>query len=180
MDLDPHFAAAEQLLRAKGAAEIDHPGGTLLAHLLRVRALLDEWGASIDLQLAGLCHATYGTDGFGVTLLDRTERSTLAALIGDPAEAIVYLYGSCDRDSTYPQMGSDVVVFTDRFTGNTTTPDAAALCAFAELTAANELDVVRNNRELADRYGAALLELVERARPHLSNAALLAWRAALA
>ncbi len=76
MNIDPRLAAAEDLLRATGAAGIDHPGGTLLDHLFRVRALLDEWGAPRDVQLAGLCHAAYGTDGFGVTLLDTTERRT--------------------------------------------------------------------------------------------------------
>jgi len=176
MNIDPRLAAAEDLLRATGAAGIDHPGDTLLDHLFRVRALLDEWGAPRDVQLAGLCHAAYGTDGFGVTLLDTTERSTLAGAIGESAEALVYLYGSCDRASTYPQMGQDVVVVKDRFTGETVTPDVDALRGFAEIIAANELDVVRHNADIAERHGAALLQLVERARGHLSDAALRAWR----
>jgi len=176
VNIDPRLAAAQDLLRATGAAEIDHPGGTLLDHLLRVRALLDEWGARRDVQLAGLCHAAYGTDGFAVTLLDTTERSTLAGAIGEPAEALVYLYGSCDRASTYPQMGQDVVVVKDRFTGETVTPDVDALRGFAEITAANELDVVRHNADIAERHGAGLLQLVERSRAHLSDAALQAWR----
>jgi hypothetical protein len=175
MNIDRRFATAERLLRARGAAGIDHPGGTLLDHLFRVRALLDEWGASSDVQLAGLCHAAYGTDGFGVTLLDTTERSTLAEAIGEPAEALVYLYGSCDRAATYPRLGEDVVVVKDRFTGEAMTPDLDALRAFAEITAANELDVVRHNADIAEREGAPLRQLVERARAHLSDAALQAW-----
>jgi hypothetical protein len=176
MNIDPRLAAAEDLLRATGAAGIDHPGGTLLDHLFRVRAWRDDWAPPPALHLAGLCHAAYGTDGFGVTLLDTTERSTLAGAIGEPAEALVYLYGSCDRASTYPQMGQDVVVVKDRFTGETVTPDLDALRGFAEITAANELDVVRHNADFAERHGAGLLQLVERARGHLSDAALRAWR----
>lgn len=60
-------AAADQaiaLLRKLGAADIAHPGGTLVAHLQRVQRQLAEWGARPALQLAGLCHAFYGTDGF--------------------------------------------------------------------------------------------------------------------
>ncbi|MEU0678020.1 DUF6817 domain-containing protein [Streptomyces sp. NPDC006172] len=50
------------------------------------------WGADPDVQLAGLCHAGYGTDGFDGSLLGITERWVLAELIGDRAEALVYLY----------------------------------------------------------------------------------------
>lgn len=177
MNIDPRLAVAEDLLRATGAAAIDHPGGTLLDHLLRVRALLDDWGAPRDVQLAGLCHAVYGTDGFSSALLDTTERSTLAAAIGKPAEALVYLYGSCDRASTYPQTGQDMVVVKDRFTGETVTPDVDALRGFAEITAANELDVVRHNADIAERHGAELAQLINRSRAHLSDAAFEAWRA---
>ena len=55
---------ALQMLEAADAAHIQHPGGTLMAHLKRVKALLDSWGARPALAAAGLCHAFYGTDGF--------------------------------------------------------------------------------------------------------------------
>ncbi len=73
-------------------------------------------------------------------------------------------------------MGQDVVVVKDRFTGATVTPDVDALRGFAEITAANELDVVRHNADIAERHSAGLLQLVERARAHLSDAALQAWQ----
>src|SRR5262249_50650533 len=50
-------------LEAHGAGAIEHPGGTLLAHLCRTADLLASWGASPALTVAGLCHATYGTGG---------------------------------------------------------------------------------------------------------------------
>lgn len=55
---------ADGFLRELGAEDIPHPGGTLLAHLRRVRTRLASWDARPALQLAGLCHAFYGTDGF--------------------------------------------------------------------------------------------------------------------
>jgi catechol 2,3-dioxygenase-like lactoylglutathione lyase family enzyme len=136
---------------------------------------LAEWGAAPTLQLAGLCHAAYGTDGFDVALLDIAERAVLVDAIGAEAEALVYRYGSCDRDAVYPRFGRPTpAAFTDRFTGAVDVPADAEVRAFVELTAANELDVLAHNEELASRYGAALLHLFTRARPLLSTPA---WHA---
>lgn len=54
-------------LREHGAATIDHPGGTLYAHLGRVHDRLGALGHGPDVRLAGLTHAVYGTDGFDRT-----------------------------------------------------------------------------------------------------------------
>jgi hypothetical protein len=154
------WSRAEAFLRARGTAEMPHPGGTLLAHLGRVRRLLADWGNSPAVQTAGLCHATYGTDGFDQYLLPVAERATLAEAIGDRAEALVYLYASCDRGAVYPRIGRDrPVVFRDRFTGLEHTPAEADLRAFLQITAANELDVLAHNEELAERYGPYLYRL---------------------
>ncbi|WP_329115731.1 DUF6817 domain-containing protein [Streptomyces sp. NBC_01353] len=162
---------ARDLLIAHGADTLNHPGGTLLAHLGRVEARLAAWGARDDLRLAGLCHAFYGTDGFAEHLLPLERRDELAAAIGTEAEEIVYLYASCDREFSYPGIGREDGLFRDRFTGETLTPTAMQRRDFAELTAANELDVLRENRELWDRHGGALLKLFTRWRPLLSEAA---------
>ncbi|HEY0450835.1 MAG TPA: hypothetical protein VGD70_17085 [Actinophytocola sp.] len=162
------MAPAEEFLRSHGAGSIEHPGGTLLAHLQRVARVLDGWGADPDVAAAGLCHATYGTDGFGSSLLAVTQREELAALIGERAEALVYLYASCDRGYVYPQLGSGRVVFRDRFTGRSSVPADPELCAFMEITAANELDVLAHNADLAARYGADLHALFTRSRELLS------------
>lgn len=149
-----------------------HPGGTLLAHLLRVAGTLAEWGADPAVQTAGLCHAAYGTDGFDQALLTTSERDLLAALIGEQAEALVYLYGSCDRAAVYPQLGRDrPLLFRDRFTGRERTVTDAELRAFVEITAANELDVLARDDELATRHGQALYRLFDGARELLSAAA---------
>ena len=165
-------AAIAEFLRDHGAGQLPHPGGTLLEHLLRVRRLLAEWGAGPDLQTAGLCHATYGTDGFATTLLPLTDRATLVALIGESAEALVYLYASCDRATVYPRIdGTAAVAFRDRFTGREHHPSPAGLRAFLEITAANELDVLAHNAELAEQHGPGLYGLLKRAGSLLSPAA---------
>ena len=114
---EPAIAAVSRALASRGAAEIAHPGGTLLAHLLRVGALLDQWGTRPALRLTGLCHAWYGTDGFDAGLGSLAFRDELAAIIGTEAEQLVYFYASCDRGFSYPHLGEPDGSFKDRFTG---------------------------------------------------------------
>ena len=179
-EADPDWAAIERFLDSLGAATIPHPGGTLLAHLSRVRLKLAEWQAPAEVQAAGLCHAAYGTDGFATSLLGTDQRDILAALIGEQAEEIVYLYGSCERRSTYPQFGrQNPVVFRDRFTGTERTPEVAQAQAFAEITVANELDIVAHNPESAEKYAAALSRLFDRMAPLLSPQAVRAYTSEL-
>lgn len=172
----PDFAKVNEFLLERGAGRLPHPGGTLFEHLKRVAALLATWGADDALQTAGLCHACYGTDGYDTALVRPLDRSCLVELIGTPAESLVYLYGSCDRHATHPQLaGSGAVAFRDRFTGEQVYPSEASVRAFVELTAANELDVMRNNHDMARIHGADLLRLFTRARERLSDAAWLSW-----
>ena len=139
----PDRAAADAFIVDHGAASIEHPGGTLLAHLRRTADALERWGAPDALVLAGLCHAAYGTDGFAPTLIDHTERATLVATIGSAAEAIVYRYASCDRAHFSGQLGTaDPPAHRDRFTGTVATLTAHELHQFCELTFANELDLL--------------------------------------
>jgi hypothetical protein len=169
--MEPEDEAARLLTRL-GAGAIGHPGGTLLDHLSRVRGLLASWGARRELRMAGLCHAAYGTDGFPTALLTLDRRAELAAVIGPEAERIVYEYASCDRKATYPALADDrKAVFRDRFTGLSFAPPLALRRDFAELTAANELDLVLTNPVFAARWGEELLRLFTRLRPLLSEAA---------
>ncbi|RMI30713.1 alpha/beta fold hydrolase [Nocardia stercoris] len=132
------------LLRELGAHTVDHPGGNLLDHLRRVHAALGARGARPATCLAGLCHATYGTDGFPHPLLPLTERDRLRAAIGAEAEAIVYRYAACDRAATYAALGTHPLPLTDRFTGGTTVLTDTEFADFALLTIVNELDVAEH------------------------------------
>ncbi|WFE43558.1 DUF6817 domain-containing protein [Verrucosispora sp. WMMD1129] len=139
-------------LRQRGAETIPHPGGTLYAHLCRVHDRLGDLGCAVDAQLAGLAHAVYGTDGFDVTLLDWADRATLRNLIGDDAEALVYLYGACDRRRTWRQLAETGVVV-NRFTSQTWHLEPEQRQPFVDLSIVNELDVVEQDAATADRYG---------------------------
>ena len=175
-------AATDQavaLLRRLGAEDIAHPGGTLLSHLQRVRARLAAWNARPALQLAGLCHAFYGTDGFATALLPLDRRDDLAAVIGVEAEAVVYLYASCDRKATYPALGRADAAFHDRFTGRSSIFEPQSRRDFAELSAANELDLADTVPAFRDKWGPELLALFTRLQDSLSPDAWLACRTVL-
>lgn len=171
---------AESLMVERGADRLEHPGGTLLEHVARVCDLLAKWGHDEDLRAAGLCHACYGTDGFGFPLLSLDEREELADVIGARAEQWVYRYASCDRKATYPGLGSRRTIgFTDRFTGEILALAEQDASVFVELTAANELDLVLVNPQIGAAWGPGMLELLRGARHRLSDAAWGAWVAAV-
>ncbi|MFG2941567.1 DUF6817 domain-containing protein [Streptomyces sp. NPDC048282] len=181
-DFPAASARAVALLRDLGAAEIAHPGGTLLAHLRRVEEQLAGWGARPVLRLAGLCHAFYGTDGFPTALLSPApdRRAELTAVIGAEAEALVYLYASCDRKATYPAFAGAGAAVHDRCTGLARVPEPRQRRDFAELTAANELDLARISPPFREQWGPQLLTLLTRFRPLLSRPAWSSCHAVLA
>ncbi|QGN48583.1 hypothetical protein GKC29_18260 [Micromonospora sp. WMMC415] len=154
-------------LRERGADRIDHPGGSLYAHLCRVRERLAALGCDADVQLAGLTHAVYGTDGFDVALLDRTGRATLRDLVGDEAADLVYRYGACDRRRTWRGLATTVAVY-DRFTGQVTTLRGEHLRSFVDLSVVNELDVVEQDPSVLDTHGAFFHDLFAAWAPAMS------------
>lgn len=141
-----------ELLRARGAEAIEHPGGTLYAHLERVQHRLTALGASPRLQLAGRVHAVYGTDGFDVALLTLDERPLLAEIAGPDVEALVYRYAACDRGKTWRELSSSGWVW-DRFTGTAEDLADDELREFADLSLLNELDVAGHAPGFVEQHG---------------------------
>jgi hypothetical protein len=161
-----------EFLRSHGADRLEHPGGSLYEHLCRVADRISEWTADPVLEAVGLCHACYGTDGFAHAMVDLVDRDSLVKLIGSRAEALVYLYCSCDRAAVYPLLaGGKPLLFRDRFTGHTHVPVELDIRAFVEVTAANELDALAHNSTLLAEHGSGLFALFAGARGHLSDAA---------
>jgi hypothetical protein len=111
------------------------------------------------LVLAGLCCATYGTDGFDRYLLPPTDRHPLAEIVGRDAEAIVHSYASCERERTYRDLASGRPTLHDRFDGTSFSLDRAELADLVELTFANELDVMQQSADLRARFGSELADL---------------------
>jgi hypothetical protein len=139
-------------LRAGGAESIEHPGGTLYAHLIRVHERLAGHGLSSQVQYAGLAHAVYGTDGFDVVLLDRSDRESMRQLVGIEAELLIYRYGGCDRSRTWLRLAETHQVWS-RFDDLVETLPEDELRSFVDLSIVNELDVVEQSRAIAEEHG---------------------------
>ena len=144
----------DRFLTDAGADATEHPGGTLRAHLQRTGDTLRDWGAPAWLEDAGRVHAAYGTDGHPHSM-GGARPATVRAVVGARSERLVGLYCRCDRARSYPTFLSDTPAIVDRDTGLATPLSAADLRAFAELTIANELDVLARAPDLAARHGAA-------------------------
>jgi hypothetical protein len=154
-------------LTSHGADRIEHPGGTLLAHLRRTAERLAAWGARPALIAAGLTHAAYGTDGFRVALIEPADRALLSELIGAEAEAIVYAYGSCDRSFADGLEETQK----DRFTGALETTTDAMSRDLADLTGANEIDVLLECESLSPQDQSEIVKLLRRCAVRGSPAA---------
>jgi hypothetical protein len=139
-------------LRQHGAETIEHPGGNLYAHLSRVHDRLGRLGQDDDTRLAGLAHATYGTDGFDIVLLDQQDRSTLREIIGERAEELVHRYGGCDRSRTWQQLAVTGEVY-NRFTERAESLGPDQLRSFVDLSIVNELDVMEQDPSILDEHG---------------------------
>ena len=162
-------------LLAMGAADFPHVGGTLGPHLLRTAALLADWGNRQALCVAGLYHAVYGTDGIRGRLVGPDRRHTIAAIIGEEAEAIAYRFGACDRAAFHPRIGTAAAHrFVDRFTHSEYAISAAALRDFCELTLANEAELAASNEAFRIKHRAALARLATQMEGLVSAAAFSA------
>ncbi|MFC7534095.1 DUF6817 domain-containing protein [Actinoplanes sp. GCM10030250] len=146
-------ADVREWLRRCGADTVRHPGGTLYAHLCRVEERLAKLGHGDDVQAAGLTHAAYSTDGFDLALIFWQERERLRDLVGAEAEELVYLYGACDRDSSWERLAETKRV-TDRFTGDVRELTVEQMTPFADLSIVNELDVFDQNPAILERNRA--------------------------
>ena len=169
-DYSEKYSAAVAFLKSNNADGIDHSEGNLFDHFEGTARLLEEWGNSSDLCLAGVCHATYGTEGFRQSMLDVSERDTLKRIIGEAAEAIVYFYGSAERNSFCPSINRGTVTFRDRFTGDVFTPDANLLRDCLELMLANDVEIARRMEKFRTYTRSYNSELFIRCRDLVSPA----------
>lgn len=160
------------ILAELGAGEFEHLDGSLINHLNATKELLEQWGASIELQDAGLYHGVYGTDGFSQHLVSTSQRGKIAAIIGSLSEEIVYQYCACDRGVFFPVIGIEKnPKFLNRFTGESHPIPESALRDFCELTAANEIEIAIDNPEFVNQHGIELSKLFRNMAPYLSAVA---------
>jgi len=158
-----------QVLSMLGAGDFEHLDGSLVEHLQGTKDLLQQWGATIELQDAGLYHAVYGTAGFSQNLVSTDQREKIADVIGCPAEEIVYQYCACDRKAFFSRVGQDENPrFPNRFTGESYYLSDGMLRDFCELTVANEIEIAIDNSAFINQHGKELGLLFINMAPYLS------------
>ena len=128
-------------LEAHNTAVMGHSNQSLLDHLVGVRALLVDWGASDSLAAAGLFHSVYGTESFGQEAVPLDLRPRVREVIGEQAEALAYLFGAMAKESfdASVERGSDFRIH-DRHAGQDVPLGEAAWSEFCELVVANWLE----------------------------------------
>lgn len=157
-----------------------HLNGSLITHLKGTESILKSWGGDQMLRTAGLFHAAYGTAGFDENIVALSQRKKIASIIGNQAEALVYLYCSCDRNYVLPKIGgSDQIRFKDRFNGALFTLSTEQANLFCELTVANELELVYASEKFKNTHGRELFECFEGMEIFLSFQAREAYKVAL-
>ena len=166
--MDPNRDKIKQL-EALGAGQFNHINGSLLEHLQGTHGLLARWQASSVLQDAGLYHAAYSTAGFGDQMVDVSQRSTVAAIIGAQAEDIVYHFCACNREVFYPALEAvNTPPFPDRFTGETRELKPRLMADLCELTVANEVEIASRNEKFRRKHAASRFAIYSNMFPHLS------------
>ncbi|WP_061231759.1 DUF6817 domain-containing protein [Leptospira interrogans] len=161
-------------LEELSVSNFEHLNGDLLSHLLETFQILEEWGSPEFLCYAGLFHAVYGTFAYQNPVIGTNARKEIVGIIGEKAETLVYLYGSCDRTHLYGQFGNTKSIFhKNRFTGEITTLTRSILNDLCELTAANELQLTLSDNSFRNRYAAELKNLFSRMNPYLSSKAAI-------
>ena len=90
---EAHDRALLDFLADVGADTVRHNlNEDLLPHLIGTRDLLRSWGARGALCDAGLFHSVYGTEYFATETLSVGRRDDVREVIGEAAEAIVWLW----------------------------------------------------------------------------------------
>lgn len=167
---DSQMSHKLQLLATLGAGDFEHLDGSLIEHLKGTKNFLQQWGATIELQDAGLYHAAYGTAGFSHNLVPTDQRVKISSVIGCPAEEIVYQYCACDRKAFFSIVGREGnPKFPNRFTGESYYLPDSMLRNFCELTAANEIEISIDNPEFINQHGKGLGLLFANMAPYLSS-----------
>jgi hypothetical protein len=121
---------------------------------------------------AGLYHAAYGIDGFDTSVVPLSRRNEIANIVGEEAEAIVYLFCSCDRGFVFSNIGqSSDIQFKDRFTGKEFVLTQEQATQFCELTVANELELALSSEEFLNKHGKGLYDFFIKFEPFLTQKA---------
>lgn len=129
---------------------IEHFGRTLEEHLIGTHDLLDQWQNTESVCLAGLFHSVYGTKTFSTNALTTESRKYVRSLIGEQAEALVFVFGMSDRKRLLLDNHSPPYRWIDHRTGEQTEIDEKFLNTLVEMEVANFIEQLPFRTDKAD------------------------------
>jgi hypothetical protein len=160
---DPRLA----FLRSEGIDAVRHNSHEdLLPHLMGTSALLEGWGARRAVVDAGLFHSVYGTEYFQTESLDATRRDAVRAVIGDEAEALVWLWCFGRRLTLEGNLGrGDGFTIQERLEGTWVPIDARQYGDLVDLWVADTLEQFDRVRHREEPYAKILTAFRDRMLP---------------
>ena len=129
-----------KLLDRLPVMDMQHFGRPFKEHLIGTYDLLDQWQNSSAVCLAGLFHSVYGTKTFSSAALSTESRDAVRSLIGEEAEALVFVFGLSDRKHLLLENGSPPYRWVNYRTGEQTEIDEQSLNRLVEMEVANFLE----------------------------------------
>ena len=129
---------------------IEHFGRPFKEHLIGTHDLLDEWQNPKHVCLAGLFHSVYGTKSFLPAALSTASRDEVRSLIGEEAEALVFVFGMSDRKRLLLENQSPPYRWVDHRTGEQTQIDEQFLNSLVEMEVANFIEQLPFRKDKAD------------------------------
>ena len=166
---DRHLA----LLKELSTDAASHSGRTLLEHLTGTHDLLEAWRNSQDVCLGGLFHSIYGTAYYRLESTSLERRPEVAAVIGERAETLAYLFCVTDRRQFPGQLGVSAPVLTSHAAGAAVAVEPDVLVELVEIEVANVLEQI-DPEDTTDRTIGYLRGLHDAAREHISEGAAAA------
>lgn len=139
-----------KLLDRVPVKDIEHFGRTLKEHLIGTHDLLDQWQNSEDVCLAGLFHSIYGTKTFLPKALTTESRDDVRKLIGEQAEALVFVFGMSDRKHLLMENQSPPYRWIDHRTGEQSEICDDLLNNLVEMEIANFIEQMPFRTDKAD------------------------------
>lgn len=139
-----------KLLDRVPVKDIQHFGRSLEEHLIGTHDLLDQWQNSENVCLAGLFHSIYGTKTFSPAALTTESRDDVRLLIGEQAEALVFVFGMSDRKRLLLENQSPPYRWIDHRTGEQTEICDDLLNNLVEIEIANFIEQMPFRTDKAD------------------------------
>jgi hypothetical protein len=124
-----------------GISLVSHSQSSFRAHLKGTHDILESWGCSPQLCLAGLCHSIYGTESFSKAPASLENRAYVQDLIGKEAEQLAYLFGAHIKESLWDNLDrANNYFIEDRFIEESVPVSCQELADLVTLTLANWLE----------------------------------------